>query len=266
MKPFFISLLFISNVCTAQSWMGEVMVGVSAYNGDLTEQAVSFKRLNPAIGINLKYNSGDFLDFRIGFAFERVSADDKDNNDRFLIARNLNFKSNILEFNACVELNLLDPQLYDEMPYIFAGIGIFHFNPYTYDDNNKKTYLQPLSTEGEGLSEYPRRKVYSLTQPCVPIGAGFKWKVNNNLEISYEFGYRWLFTDYLDDVSKNYVSIETLNLEKGSESAALSYRKVGTPFTEEGYPRGNPKVRDYYFFTGLKLAFKLNTKKKNEGN
>jgi Domain of unknown function (DUF6089) len=262
MKPYLISFLFISNLCAAQSWMGEVMAGISAYNGDLTQQAFLFKRLNPAVGLNLKYNSGDFLDFRVGVAFERVSANDKDNKFYALVDRNLNFKSNILEFNVCVELNLLDPQIYDEMPYIFTGFGIFHFNPYTYDDNNKKTHLHSLSTEGEGLPEYPSRKVYSLTQPCVPIGVGFKWKVNKNVEMSYEFGYRWLFTDYLDDVSKTYVSIETLNLEKGPESAALSYRKVGAPFVEEGYPRGNPKVKDYYFFTGLKLAFNLAKAKK----
>ena len=237
--------------------MGEVMVGVSAYNGDLTEQAISPKRLDPAIGFNLEYNSGNFVDFRIGLQYERVSADDKDNKSSFLKARNLNFKSSILELNVCAELNLLDPQVYDEYPYIFGGVGIFHFNPYTRDDNNKKTFLRPLSTEGEGLSEYPKRKMYSLIQPCIPIGAGFKWHLNDKLLMSYEFGYRFLFTDYLDDVSKTYVSIETLNLRKGPEAAALSYRKIGVPFSEEGFPRGNPKVKDYYFFTGFKLSFTL---------
>jgi hypothetical protein len=257
MKPFIISLMLISNVCTAQSWMGEVMAGVSAYNGDLTEQAVSLKRINPALAFNLEYNSGNFLNFRIGLAYERVSADDKDNKDIFLQRRNLNFKSSIIELTACAELNLLDPQVYDEYPYLFGGIGIFHFNPYTRDDNNKKVFLRPLSTEGEGLAEYPKRKKYSLIQPCIPIGAGFKWRLNEKLQMSYEFGYRFLFTDYLDDVSKTYVSIETLNLRKGPEAAALSYRKKNTPFTEEGYPRGNPKVKDYYFFTGFKLSFTL---------
>jgi hypothetical protein len=257
MKSFIISLLLISNVCSAQSWMGEVMAGVSAYNGDLTEQAISLKRLNPSIGFNLEYNSGNFLNFRIGLLYERVSADDKDNKRSDIKARNLNFKSGIIELDVCAELNLLDPQIYDEYPYLFGGIGIFHFNPYTRDGNNKKVFLHPLSTEGEGLSEYPNRKKYSLIQPCIPIGAGFKWRLNDKFQMSYEFGYRFLFTDYLDDVSKTYVSIETLNLRKGPEAAALSYRKTGVPFSEEGYPRGNPKVKDYYFFTGFKLAFKL---------
>jgi hypothetical protein len=258
MKSHFILFLLASNVCVGQTWMGEVMAGVSAYNGDLTQSAVSARRLNPGIGIGLRYSTNDFFDIRAGVSFQRVSADDKDNKSPFLQARNLSFKTNILEFNVCLELNLLDPQVYDEYPYIFGGFGIFHFNPYTRDDNNKKTFLHPLSTEGEGLPEYPARKQYSLTQPCLPIGAGFKWKLNENCELSYEFGYRWLFTDYLDDVSKTYVSLEALSLRKGPEAAALSYRKVGVPFGEEGFPRGNPKVKDYYFFTGLKVAFRLN--------
>jgi hypothetical protein len=62
-------------------------------------------------------------------------------------------------------------------------------------------------------------------------------------------------------VSKNYVSLEILNLRKGPKSSELAYRK-STPFVEEGYPRGNAKVRDYYFFTGLKLAFNLTSQVK----
>jgi len=262
MKPYLISLLLISKLCAAQQWMAEAMAGTSAYNGDLTQSLVSVKRLNPAAGFNFKFVTGDFFDFRVGLAFERVSADDKDNKSRFLKARNLNFKSNIIEFNVGIEFNLADPQVYDQYPYLFAGLGIFHFNPFTYDDNHKKTFLRPLSTEGEGLPEYPTRKKYSLIQPCIPIGAGFKWKPkeNSKLLMSYEFGYRILLTDYLDDVSKTYVSTEILQVRKGAESAALSYRKIGVPFHEEGFPRGNPKVKDYYFFTGLKIAFALEKK------
>ena len=70
-----------------------------------------------------------------------------------------------------------------------------------------------------------------------------------------------MITDYLDDVSKTYVSLEILNLRKGPKSGELAYRK-STPFGEEGFPRGNSKVRDYYFFTGLKLAFNLTSQVK----
>jgi hypothetical protein len=241
--------------------MGEVMVGTSAYNGDLTQSFFSVKRLNPAAGINIKYNSGDVLNVRLGIQYERVSANDKDNKRPDLQARNFSFKSNILELNVITEINVMDPQVYDSYLYFFAGLGVFHFNPYTYDDNGKKTYLHPLSTEGEGLPEYPARKNYSLIQPCLIGGVGFKWKLNERQDLSFEFGYRYLFTDYLDDVSKTYVSPEVLSVRKGPEAAALSYRKVGVPFAEEGFPRGNPKVKDYYFVAGLKFGFTLSKPK-----
>jgi hypothetical protein len=249
-------LLLTCNLCYGQKWMGEVTAGVSQYNGDLTQQAVSFKRIKPAVGFGVKYNSGDLLDISIGLMFARVGADDKDNKRADYQARNLSFKTNILELNVRGEFNLVDPEVYLQIPYVFAGLGVFHFNPFTDDNEGNKTYLRPLSTEGEGLAEYPKRKEYSLYQFCIPFGAGFKIKTTDKWQLSYEFGYRYLLTDYLDDVSKTYVSLEILNLRKGPKSSELSYRK-STPFIEEGYPRGNSKVRDYYFFTGVKFAFNL---------
>src|SRR5204862_362594 len=79
-------------------------------------------------------------------------------------ARNLSFKTNIQELSIGAEFNLVDPQIYLQVPYVFAGIGVFHFNPFTYDNDGNKTYLKPLSTEGEGLSDYPARKNYSIIQ------------------------------------------------------------------------------------------------------
>ena len=248
--------LFISNLSHGQKWMGEVVAGMAQYNGDLTQQAVSFKRIKPAVGFNVKYNSGDLLDLRVGFLFARVGADDKDNNRKDYQARNLSFKTNIQELNVCAEFNLVDPEVYLQVPYVFAGVGVFHFNPFSYDNEGNKTYLRPLSTEGQGIADYPARKEYSLFQFCIPFGAGFKIKTTDQWQLTWEFGYRYLITDYLDDVSKNYVSLEILNLRKGPKSGEMSYRK-SAPFVEEGYPRGNSKVRDYYFFTGVKFAFNL---------
>ena len=259
-KLYALFCVLMSNVCHGQKWMGEVVAGISQYNGDLTQQAISIKRIKPALGFNLRYNSGDLFDLRVGLLFARVGADDKDNKRADYQARNLNFTTNIQELNVIGEFNLVDPEVYLQIPYVFAGLGVFHFNPFTHDNEGKKTYLRPLSTEGEGLPDYPARKEYSLIQLCIPFGAGIKIKTTEKWQLSYEFGYRFLITDYLDDVSKTYVSLEILNLRKGPESSELAYRK-NAPFSEEGFPRGNSKVRDYYFFTGLRFAFSLDFKK-----
>ena len=62
--------------------MGEVIAGVSTYNGDLTQQAILLQRLKPAVGFTLKYNSGDIIDFRIGLMFAQVVQMIKTQNDR----------------------------------------------------------------------------------------------------------------------------------------------------------------------------------------
>jgi hypothetical protein len=256
MKFCLISLLLFSGICKGQVWKAEFMAGVSGYNGDLTQQRVSIKQLRPAFNLNLKYNSGDLFNFRVGIGYGRVGADDKNNTSASLRSRNLNFKSDIIELNLIGEVNLFDPQVYTDYPYVFGGIGVFHFNPFTYDKNNKKTYLQPLSTEGEGLKEYPGRKKYKLTQVCIPIGVGFKWMIKEKWDISYEFGYRILFTDYLDDVSTTYVDLNILAAEKGTKAAELSYRGT-TPFNNAGAQRGNPSIKDSYFFSGIKIGTSL---------
>ena len=255
MKISFLLLFLFTNVCKAQEWQAEIMGGVSGYNGDLTQQRISIKQLRPSINFNLKYNSGDYVNFRVGIAYGRIGADDKNNSSQLLKNRNLNFKTDIIELNLIAELNLFDPESYTSYPYVFGGVGVFYFNPFTYDNNNKKTYLHPLSTEGEGLKEFPDRKKYSLIQPCIPVGIGWKMPLNDKWDISFEFGYRFTFTDYLDDVSKNYVDLGVLTSEKGPKSAELSYRQT-TPLTDADI-RGNPSIKDIYYFGGIKITTSL---------
>ena len=238
------------------------MVGVSGYNGDLTEREISFKRMRPAANLKLIYNTGDFINFRLGIGYAKIVGDDKTNKDADLKNRNLSFQSNILEVDLCAEFNLFDPSIYNSFPYVFAGVGLFHFNPYAFDNDNKKTYLHPLSTEGQGLKDYPERKKYSLTQFCLPFGFGWKIK-KKRWEIGYELGYRFLFTDYLDDVSKTYVSLEALLAARGPKAPEMAFRGLGGWTPDDAAIRGNSKVRDTYFFSGLRFATSL-SKNKNK--
>jgi hypothetical protein len=256
MRVTLILILIVNNICKGQEWQAELMGGVSGYNGDLTQRRVALKELRPALNFNIKYNSGDYVNVRIGIGYTQLAGNDKDNTRMDLKNRNLSFKSNIFEANVIGEVNLFDPEEYTSYPYILGGVGLFHFNPFTYDKDNRKTYLQPLSTEGEGLKEYPGRKKYSLVQFCLPVGAGWKWNINEQWNISYEFGIRILFTDYLDDVSRTYADLEVLVAEKGPKSAELAYRGA-PPFVYVGEMRGNRSVNDVYFFNGVKISRSL---------
>lgn len=241
----------------AQQWEAELAAGVSGYGGDLTSQIFSVRSLGPSGGFNLKYNSNDLIIFRGGITWGRISGNDKYNHQYDLKARNLNFKTDIWEVNLCLEVNLLEPEFFIVYPYVFGGVGLFHFNPYTHDDAGRKTYLQPLGTEGQGLAEYPGRKPYRLTQFCLPFGAGIKINLSKRCDLVYELGGRNLFTDYLDDVSTTYVKTQTLMSRSRPKAAELAYRQTAAPFPSEGDIRGNPKIKDWYFISGFKLLVRL---------
>jgi hypothetical protein len=257
MKRYLVLLLCISNSCIAQRWEAEIMAGIAGYNGDLTEHIFSPKSIGPSAGFNLKYNYNDVFIFRGGITWGQVSANDKNNHQDDLKSRNLNFHTNIFEGNLCLEVNLFEPDFFSAYPYVFVGVGVFHFNPYTNDNNGKRTFLQPLGTEGQGLSTYPDRKPYSLTQFCLPFGGGMKINLNKKYDLVYELAGRALFTDYLDDVSKTYVNTQTLMTNSRPKTAELAYRQTTAPYPSEGDIRGNPKVKDWYFITCLKLLIRL---------
>lgn len=256
MKFYLVAFAFLT--CTtakAQEWYTEIMLGGAAYNGDLTQRTFDFARVRPSASINLKYNTGDFVNFRAGFAYAKLIGDDKKNPDPGLQSRALNFQTSLYELSVCAEVNVLDPFAYYAYPYFFGGVGVFRYNPYTFDNENRKTFLQPLGTEGQGIPEYNRKK-YSLYQVCFPVGGGFKINVRDRYEVGLEFGYRLLFTDYLDDVSQTYVNMKALQEANGPKAVELSYRK-NAPYSEENEKRGNSKVKDSYFFAGIKIAFNI---------
>lgn len=260
MRLCFIVLLFMSGFMQAQQGLQvEIMPGVAGYQGDLTQKTIPFNTMGPCAALNIKYDYGDMIILRTGFAWAKVSADDRDNSS-LINSRNLNFETMIWEGHLGAEVNILDPEVYYSLPYVFTGIALFHFDPYTYDNNNRKTFLQPLSTEGQGLSEYPDRKKYALTQFCVPFGGGWKVNIKNRYALSAELGFRFLFTDYLDDVSRTYVNQQVLLNKKGATSVELAFR--ANPAPPEGTMRGNADKNDMYGFAGIKFAMKLGKEKK----
>lgn len=257
---FFLIAAFISIQSFAQLQIG-IFGGVAGYNGDLTDKV--FQNPKAAFGLTVGYEITTRINVRAGFTYGKVGAADSLSDQSDLRLRNLSFQTSIAEFSLVGEYNIFDMDVRPFSPYVFAGLGVYRFNPYTFDRNGNQVYLQPLGTEGQGLSGYPDEQ-YSLTQLALPFGGGLKYNISDNFRIALEFGMRKLFTDYLDDVSGGYADPNDLFANRGQQSVELSYRGDEVPggdlnYPVKGFTRGSPKYKDYYYFTGIHLTYRFQT-------
>jgi len=257
-------LSFFTCTVQGQRLSLEFLAGTSNYQGDLREKRYTFQDAKAAFGIGAAYDLTDHISLRGLFTFTSLRADDKDNSDPSLVLRNLNFRTSIAEFSGSGQYFLFNTETSRVNPYVFVGIALYHFNPYTYDTLGAKTYLQPLGTEGQGLSLYPEKKMYGRTQVAIPFGGGLRFTVSDNFSLGLEIGMRKLFTDYLDDVSTNYADKAALQAARGPKAVELAYRsdelKTGNPvYPAGGTKRGSPTFQDWYYITGLTANFRIHT-------
>jgi hypothetical protein len=256
-------LLLASGLVHAQNWHVGVLGGAAAYNGDLVDKILpGHGQTKGVAGIDLTYEYNEHINIRGGYSYAQVAGYDKFSTKPALLERNLGFQTSISEFSILGEYTVFN--LYETRfsPYVYAGIAVFHFNPYANDANNLKTFLKPLGTEGQGLPGYASSKPYSLTQPAIPLGIGFKYAISDNVRIGIEAGYRKLFSDYLDDVSTTYAAESDLLAGRGQKSVDMAYRgdetALGSPlYPAKGAQRGNSKNKDSYYTIGLHLSFRL---------
>jgi hypothetical protein len=233
-----------------------------------------------AFGAYLTAYPAPWLGFRFSLNYGKITGDDghitgKGGDEETRLARNLNFRSTIIEGTVMAEFYptvLLEEDPEDVTgrlrPYGVLGLGAFHFNP---QGSYKNSYgdevwvaLKPLHTEGQGFPEYPDRKNYGLTQLNIPMGAGIKYYLSENLNISFEIIHRKTFTDYIDDVSTRYADPTLFNKYLSPANAAMaiamsnkSASGYSTPNYTKDNKRGDPKQNDAYFTAGFKIGFRI---------
>lgn len=238
-------------------------LGLATYFGDLKEKAKPVNQSSLAVNFGASYDITDQIIGKLDIGILKLKGDDRFNNRLDYINRNLSFQSNIWEINLGVEYEFLNMKSEDYImtPYVSLGLGIFHFNPSTFDRNGEKVFLKPMGTEGQGLASYPDRRPYKLLQMQIPIGAGVKFAVNEFINVFFDISFRKIFTDHLDDVGntypdKNIVLNESLT---GAATIALTYR--GDELNNLPYPstylnRGG-YTNDIYYTIGLGATIRL---------
>jgi hypothetical protein len=228
--------------------------GLSNYFGDLcpTGDCYSNSKLNLGFGANYRMN--DYIFFTLNAQYFRLEGSDLESGNTGRLKRNLSFRADNMEFSGIANFEFLNYNTFrylsrKEFPismYMFLGAGIATNNPKAlYKGEYVK--LRPLKTEGTS---------YSSVTGVVPFGFGIGYQILDELSVSVTAGYRWTFTDYLDDVSNQYVDPATLSSQEAKD---LAFRgdEIGFQGYGVGSQRGNPDSKDGYLLIDLKIEYKL---------
>jgi hypothetical protein len=227
---------------------------ISSFNyfGDLAPApsviSTDINLTGPAFNFLLEHRKGPRFTWRASFLYGTIkgadaeSASPEKNSSYYRFRRNASFKNHIKELSVTFLFDLIRHQsMYFKRPpvnpYAFFGIAVLHHNPKAkvprqdlsgneFTNAGEWVALEPLGTEGQysKLSSGDVNfgiKQYKLIQPAIPIGGGVRLRVNESINVFCEASVRYLFTDYVDDVSQNYVDLGVLD---NPLSQALSYR------------------------------------------
>jgi hypothetical protein len=214
------------------------------YFGDITPSSsftsadVRFTR--PNIGAYIQHRYTPRLSVRAAFSWGRLKGDDfisanpTDVNGRYRYVRNNHFRNDIKELSVVGIWDLFENRNTflrrpDFVPYVFAGIALFHHNPKARtpeEDGREWVALQPLGTEGQFISGQNNPGPYSRIQIALPAGVGVRYKLSSRIDLGFEIGYRYTFTDYLDDVSGNYPDMAALRTASGELAVKMSNRTL----------------------------------------
>jgi len=225
-------------------------LGTSYYFGDLNTN-LKITKPGIALGVIARYNFNTRVSMRTSLSYGRVGADDADSRNNFERNRNLSFRSNIFDLSNVLEFNFFKyehgSRIYNKTPYLFGGFNLFHFNPVA-ELNGEKYKLRDFGTEGQAVGQE-----YSLVNGGLVIGGGFKWDISADVSINIDISTRFLFTDYLDDVSSVFPSKAILESTRGATAVALSDRSLVDGLGDTDRQRGDTKGKDKYTFFGVSI-------------
>jgi hypothetical protein len=264
-------------------------VGITNFLGDLGganqigtnfAKDLDIEATRPVLTIGGKYFYHPRIAQRLSLSYGWLRGDDKWTKEVARESRNLNFRSPIFEINTGFEIYLLTEsspknryalsraRTKGQNPvgiYLFGGVGGFYFNPKGQNLNTGEwEALQPLRTEGQGWVN--TRSPYRRFQLCVPMGLGFTFRLAPEWRLGLDLGLRKTFTDYVDDVSTQYVDPAVFLLNGSSDPASSEYFGSGKYIGQTSGPgagnvagqqRGDPKDRDAYMFLTINVQYRF---------
>lgn len=244
-------------------WYG-IGAGAVNYQGELRGSNFTDKGARLMLGTCMLLETNGILDLLLDFQHGVLSGSDVENPKYLTRRRNLHFETRLDEASILARLRLGRARTSPVSPFLTTGMAAFRIDPYTFDGQGKKWMLFPLSTEGQGLANYPDIPQNRKIHLAIPLGAGIELKLSRRIRADMTFMLRKTFTDRIDDVSGAYPDENMLLSAKGFKALDLSYRTDELPyeslyFPVEGTLRGNPASKDAYYSLMLRLRYSIGT-------
>lgn len=204
-----------------------VQLGVNKYTGDIKDSSKS----TFAIAGSLTYEWTEQFHIRgqVFLSSFKTGTEIYPSYD-YSVGNYNSVKSALQEGSLLAEYEIFN--LYDHKftPYVFAGFGLVHFNPYKQyyqmNENGQQRILQdhyqPIGSD---------KSTYTNVSANIPYGIGLRYALSENTRLSFEWNRRYLFSDNLDHI----------------------YRGSGFPHT------------DYYQTFSLGIMFRLSKDGSNGG-
>ncbi|MCU0360601.1 MAG: DUF6089 family protein [Bacteroidia bacterium] len=267
-------LLLGDNLRAQWLWDFGGNVGASNYLGDIGGKEGPARAFVSDIQLSqTRWNIGGFARYRwkqntsirLALDYLRVQGDDKLSTNPPRMFRNFNFRNDIFDlaftfhyfFFENNDLGRTYRYRNGMRLYFFGGLGTCMSNPKTLYQGSWVA-LQPLATEG---------KTYSKFFMNIPLGAGAYFTFNKKHRLGIELNYRFVFSDYLDDISGNYPKdpgddySRGLILRTNELDEATIASNPGVYYSHDwGQKRGENTNRDSYMTLSLSYAYVLRGK------
>ncbi|MBV9961281.1 MAG: hypothetical protein JO072_03470 [Parafilimonas sp.] len=247
-----------------------IAIGGAHYFGDLNTRA-ALNRPKFSGGIYFIKQFNNYIGVRVSGDYAFLAYSDVYSKNETQKRRNLSFNSNIWELSLSGYFNFFRyiPGVsgYKFTPYLSLGVGVFSYDPYAYLQGTKY-YLRPLGTEGQNVDS--SKKQYGDMAICIPFTFGFKYSINQNMNVFAEVGYRFTTTDYIDDVSTTYAGPDAFVLTHADGTQEVQYPayylqdrsyETGAPIGIKGRQRGNSSQKDAYVLFHLGVSFNISSYK-----
>ncbi len=242
-----ISVIIIvsSNIINAQTFEVGGFIGTSYYLGELNP-GLPYNQTQLAYGGLIRYNINSR--WATKFSYYRGNLQGSDATGGSMVNRDLDFKSKINDFSLVAEFNFWEYFTGSKKsyvtPFIFGGISYFTFNSTSFSGAD----LQAAGTEGQNVG-FDDRSPYNKYSFAIPFGFGFKYSISERLGLTFEWGMRKTFTDYIDDISTTYAENPDILADPTQTHSAYMQR-------------GDDKNNDWYNYTGITITYKFDLRNK----